>query len=309
MTEPNDGSHPRAKNAPAYFVHENCRLFRRHPEIYFTGRVHELVEHRLTALGHNVSRAGFFIHHFGQLVEQEVRAQKAAAYLELLRLKVQEMPEDPLAWVQLGLQAYECSRDADEALRCFNRAIRLEPQASEAWVFKGMILLDEGECAEALKALESTAPTGPSRILQTQLRADALHNLGRLTEARAAYIRALKLTQDDPVILSKLGYTETKLGNPKQGVEKLKRAARADPESAEIRDRFMKACIFINCLPEAAEQAEELARIAPNPRAFLRAASIRVRLQQNEQANSVLARGLRMFPTSADLKRALSELA
>ena len=34
---PNQNPHPRAQHAPAYFVHENCRLFRRDPEIYFVG--------------------------------------------------------------------------------------------------------------------------------------------------------------------------------------------------------------------------------------------------------------------------------
>src|SRR5262249_49479895 len=59
ITEPNDHTHPRAALAPAYFVHENCRLFRRNPEIYFVGRIHELVEHRINALDLKIGHADF----------------------------------------------------------------------------------------------------------------------------------------------------------------------------------------------------------------------------------------------------------
>jgi tetratricopeptide (TPR) repeat protein len=309
VTEPNDRVHPRAKHAPAYFVHENCRLFRRSPEVYFTGRVHELVERRLTALNLKLERANFFIHHFGQLAEQEARAQKAAGYLELLRLKVQDTPEDPLAWVQLGLQEYESSHQAEQALHCFNEALRLQPGSSEAHVFKGMVLVEIGKYREAVEELEQARPSGPSNALRLQLRADALHNLGKLEESCASYLQAIKLSQNDPVLLSKLGYTEVKLGHIQRGLKRLNRATQAAPMLAEVRERAMKACIVLNRVPEAAEQAEELARIDPNPRAYLRAASVWMQVQKKDKAALLIEQGLRLFPHSADLQRALTELA
>ncbi len=99
VAEPNRSKHPRARQAPAYFVHENCRLFRRDPEIYFVGRVHELVEPRIQALGRRLPMAPICIHHFGQLAQEESRNRKAAAYRDLLRLKVQDLPNDAMAWI------------------------------------------------------------------------------------------------------------------------------------------------------------------------------------------------------------------
>lgn len=309
VTVANDGSHPRAKNAPACFVHENCRLFRRDPEIYFTGRVHELVEHRISALNLRLSRANFCIHHFGQLEAEEARARKASAYLELLRLKVREMPDDALAWVQLGLQEYECSRECQAALQCFDRALQLQPHASEAWVFKGMVLLDAGQHQIALEALDRVDASSPSKALGAHLKGDALHNLGRLEEARAAYRRAVRLTQDDPVVLSKLGYTEVRMGQARRGLETLMRAAKAAPRTAEIRERLMRACIVLDRLPEAAEHAEELTRIDSQPRSYLRAASVWMQLEQKEKASRLLELGLKLFPASTDLQRAWHELS
>ena len=305
---PNKNPHSRAPHAPAYFVHENCRLFRRDPEIYFVGRVHELVEPRIHASGRRLSLAKFCIHHFGQLVEEEARRRKAAAYRDLLRMKVRELPDDPMAWTQLGLQEYECSREPSEPLRCFERALALGPRATPAAVFKGMIYLELGQCDQALAALDAAHPDQHSRALREHLRGDALHNLGRLQEACTAYRDALRLAGYDCVLSSKLGYTEVGLGRRQQGIARLREAAQRAPENIEIRQRLMKVLVSLNHLADAAEEAEQLASLEGTARAYLRAASIRVHARQLQRAREVLHRGIASFPDSTDLCRALAEL-
>jgi hypothetical protein len=305
---PNDGRHPRAKDAPAYFIHENCRFFRHDPKIYFTGRVHELVENQVSGLGYKLAVANFCIHHFGQLFDAQIRDGKAVFYRDLLRLRVQEHPDDPLGWVQLGLQEYEVFKNVEEALRCFARCLALEPRVAEAWLFTGMIYVDLGKCQEALTALERDRREGPVTALREQLKGDALLGLSRFKEARLAYRRAIKLTgKDDPLLESKLGYTEVKAGQKNTGLAKLRRAARAYPGMFAIHDRLMKACIIADRLPEAAEVAEQLAGASANPKFFLRAASIRAQLRQWEQAADTLSRGLLLFPQSPELQCAHAE--
>jgi glycosyltransferase involved in cell wall biosynthesis len=309
IAEVNASSYPRAKSAPAYFVHENCRLFRRDPGIYFVGRVHELVEPRINALGRRLPMAPFFIHHFGHLAHEETRNQKAAAYRDMLRIKVRELPNDPMAWVQLGLQEYECSREASEALRCFERALILEPRATQAALFKGMVYLDLGKYSQAIEALDSTRGDQRSRGLREHLRGDALHNLGRLLEARTAYQEAVRFSGNDPVLSSKLGYTEVRLGRAREGISRLKEAAEKAPEVAEIRERLMKAFVAVNILSDAADQAEKLASLEGTAKAYLRAASIRAHAQQRQRAREVLHRGIAVFPDSTELRRAFAELS
>src|SRR5580698_1127628 len=307
---PNDGRHPRAKDAPAYFVHENCRFFRRDPQIYFTGRVHELVENQVSGRGYKLGIANFCIHHFGQLLDEQIRDKKAVFYRDLLRLRVQEHPDDLVGLVQLGLQEYEVFKNPEEALRCFARCLTLEPGVAEAWLFTGMIYVDLGKYQEALTALENDRRQGSVTALREQLKGDALLGLGRFKEARLAYRRAIKLTGSaDPLLESKLGYTEVKAGQKNTGLEKLRRAARAVPGMFAIHDRLMKACIMADRLPEAAEVAEQLASTAGNPKLFLRAASIRAQLRQWEQAADVLSRGLLLFPQSTELRSAHAEVA
>jgi len=309
IAQVNTTSHPRAQAAPAYFVHENCRLFRRDPGVYFVGRVHELVEPRINAMGQRLPMAPFYIHHFGQLAQEEMRQQKAAAYRDMLRMKVRELPSDPMAWIQLGLQEYECSREAPEALRCFERALILEPKATQAALFKGMVYLDFGKYSQAIEVLDGMRGDQRSRGLREHLRGDALHNLGRLLEARAAYHEAVRFSGNDPVLSSKLGYTEVRLGRAKEGINRLKEAAEKAPNVAEIRERLMKAFVAVNILPDAADQAEKLASLEGTAKAYLRAASIRAHAKQPQRAREVLNRGITVFPDSAELRRAFAELS
>jgi glycosyltransferase involved in cell wall biosynthesis len=305
---PNDGRHERAIDAPAFFVHENVRFFRRHPEIYFIGRVHEIVETRIKALGLRIPLANFFIHHFGQLIGHDNREKKGAYYLDLLRLKIQDDPNDALGWIQLGLQEYEYSKNPQEALRCLERGLALEPRASEAWLFVAMICVDLAKYEEALHAAEHDRREGPRAALREQVRGDALHCLQRFAEARVAFRRAIKLSGEDPLLESKLGYTEMKLGQKTTGLTRLRRAAQAAPGMFAIHDRLMKACIMSGELPEAAEVAEKLAQAAGHPQLFLRAASIHARAEQWEHAERVLAEGLSRSPDSAELRGAHDEV-
>ena len=304
---PNDYRHERAKNAPSYIEHENCRLFRRHPGIYFTGRIHELVENQIRALGLRLPTANFFIHHFGQLVDQEAREKKRLFYLDLLRAKTEEKPDDPVAWTQLGLHEFECFNRPEEALRCFERALALRPAAPETWLFTGMVFLKLERYQEALNALERDNRDGSSLALREDLRGDALYGVGRYKEARMAYRRSLKLSRNNPLLESKLGYTEVKLGQKSTGLARLRHAARLVPDVHAVHDRLMKGCIMAGRLEEAAEAAEKFTFVMGHPKLFLRAASIRAQLKEWNRAEEILVRGLELFPESAELQDARAE--
>ena len=305
---PNDYRHERAKKAPSYIEHENCRLFRRHPGIYFTGRIHELVENQIRTLGLKLPTANFFIHHFGHLADQEARDKKKVFYRDLLRAKTEEKPEDFAAWTQRGLHEFECFNEPEEALRCFERALTLQPTAPETWLFTGMALLKLERYQQALNALEHDTRKGSSFALREDLRGDALYGVGRYQEARMAYRRALKLSENNPLLESKLGYTEVKIGQKSSGLAHLRHAARVVPDIHSIHDRLMKGCIVAGRLEEAADAAEKFTFVMGHPKLFLRAASIRAQLKEWDRAEEILMRGLTLFPESTELREARAEV-
>src|SRR5690606_28118797 len=126
---------PEAQPYSAYVEHENVRLFRRQPEIRFVGRVHESVGPSIEASGLALDRADLRIHHFGLAADPETRARKNRFYRDLGRKKVQEMPGNAQAHFELGLVELDNFHNDAEALRCFERACRLNPRLSVAWFF------------------------------------------------------------------------------------------------------------------------------------------------------------------------------
>ncbi len=66
----------RRENIRPTSSYENVRLFRRHPEIYFTGRVHETVGWRIQETRKKLRAANFCIHHFGMASDEQTLARK-----------------------------------------------------------------------------------------------------------------------------------------------------------------------------------------------------------------------------------------
>jgi len=303
----NDSRHPRASAAGSYFVYEKCRLFRRQPDIFFTGRIHEQVELTIRAAKLNLRPAVLCIHNFGLLERHEDMGKKLTYYRDLLRLRVQEEPDDFRGWTYLGRMEYDSFNNRGEALRNFQRALELNPGCVEALLFTAMIYLDLGRAQDAIPFLNFTAPDDPSALQKQCLLGDAFSQCSQLVEAQIAYRAALRFCEIDPEIESKLGLLEVKLGQTNEGLRRLERAAAASPPKPAIHDRLMKAYVLMNMLPQAAAAAECVATLAPHPKAFLRAASIHAQSQNWEQSARLLRQGLNLFPNAPDLQAAYSE--
>jgi glycosyltransferase involved in cell wall biosynthesis len=118
---------PGTERARAYADFAICRLFRRHAGIYYVGRVHEHVEPSIRALGLTLASSDLVIHHFGHLCSAAELRAKNEFYRKLGRLKVKDAPNDPEAWVELGLQEYEQFRNYSAGIECFKKALALNP--------------------------------------------------------------------------------------------------------------------------------------------------------------------------------------
>ena len=304
-----DSPVPRAERARAYADFAICRLFRRNPEIYYVGRVHEHVEPRIHALGMTLASADLVIHHFGHLCSPAELRAKNEFYRKLGRLKVKDAPNDPEAWVELGLQEYEQFRNYPAGMECFKKALALKPGYSSVPALSlANLYIDIHADDQALALLSAVSMTGRAAGAKEHICGDAFYNLGRLKEARSAYVRALGILSDNALIGSKLGLTEVRLGLKKNGLARLMKALQANPDDFEMHDRLIKAYILANRLTEAAEAAERLAAKMPNPTTVLRAASIRAQMREWKFAEEIVLAGLQKFPENRELLRAKAEM-
>ena len=309
-TRPNQNGFPPAKRFPAYVEHHVVRLFRRRPEVYFVGAVHESVEPRILQIGGVVGKADFPIHHIGFACDPETRLRKNRFYLQLLQKKVQEMPDDAQVHVQLGLSYIDNDGNFEAALNCFAAACRIRPSFGTAWLYHGLVLRTLGRPAESLEALErAKALSGRSADL-AEGEGDAYYDLQDFDAARRAYKRALTFRDRWPAIESKLGLAEVRLGRTKSGLERMRRAVQDEPLTGDIHDRLIQACCWLNLLEEAAQAAEhKLAVAPPHPQSFLRAAAIHAQLKRLDRAALILRAGLTLFPGVERLQRCYVELA
>jgi len=305
---PNTSAPDFARQYPAYVQHQNVRLFRRHPDVYFVGRVHETVGPRILELGMEMGPANFLIHHLGFIADGQTLARKYEFYRDLGREKIRENPDDASAHFELGIEEYEHFHNNDEALKLFARACELNPRFGVAWLFYGLALSRAGRHREALACLDRAEAGGGKVSLVAEGKGDACYGVGDFSAARRSYLKALDLLGDSSQIESKLGLTEVRLGRSEEGLAHLRKAIEQEPETAEPYDRLIAAYAWLGRLPDAADTAEaKLARTEPQPGHFMRAASLRAQLQDWPRAITLLSEGKSHFPDSEKLQKAMAE--
>lgn len=302
--KPNDSAYEPAKAFPAYVDHENVRLFRRDPEIYFTGRVHETVGNRILDTGRKLSRANFFIHHFGMVVDDTVMAKKLLFYRDLGRDKLIEMPNDAQAHLEVGIVELENLGNVEQALQYFERACSLKPRFGVAWFFAGKSQFRLGRFTEAARSLERAESVGHPTAAVAELAGDANYNLGDYDRSCTWYKRGLKRDPGNPSIESKLGLAEARAGNPTAGQGRLRRAIERTPACPDLYDRLVVIEVWLGNLAEAAQAAEaKLTNVPARPEDYVRAASIWAQMKDRPRAVDTLRKGIVIFPNS-DLLRA-----
>lgn len=306
--KPNLSAPDFAKQYPAYVQHENVRLFRRHPDICFEGRIHETVGGRILDLGMKMGRASFLIHHLGFIADNDTLRRKWEFYRELGREKVRERPDDAQAHFELGVEEFEHFHNNEEAIRLFARACKLNPRLGVAWLFYGLALARAGKHREAIASLDQAEACGSKMHVVHESKADSYYSLGDFTAAKSSYLQTLEVLGDSPQVESKLGLTEVRLGQSKEGLARIRGAVEREPETAELYDRLTAACAWLGRLPEAADVAEtKLKRTALQPGQYLRTASLRAQLGQWPQVITLLREGLSHFPHAVKLQAALAE--
>jgi Tfp pilus assembly protein PilF len=306
--KPNRSRLESAKRFPAYVEQKNVRLFRRRPQFYFAGCVHESVRPQIVKTGGILGKANFLIHHFGLVVDGAVWARKRQLYWELGRKKVLEMPDNAQAHLELGLVEFHAWHNDEEALRGFRAALQLNPQMRTAWLYQGLALERLGRPSEALGALQRAKSIGGDSAPLAEGEGDAHFSLHDFESARACYRRALAYRRTLS-LESKLGLAEVRTGRTRAGLKRLRQAVEKEPGRCAIHDRLIQAYVGLNLVEEAAAAADrKLVSIRPGVQSFLSTANLHAQLCHWEKAVEVLRAGLSRFPEAEKLRTCLTDL-
>src|SRR5579883_235044 len=108
---------------------DQCRLFRHHPDIRWSYRVHEQILPAIGRLGHPVRFTDICIDHSGY-TDPATRAHKDERNLRLLHLEEAEQPDDPFTLFNLGW-AYHARGQPGRALAYLHKSLeRADPTAT-----------------------------------------------------------------------------------------------------------------------------------------------------------------------------------
>jgi len=308
--KPNDSLLPAAKAYPAYVEHENVRFFRCDRRIYFVGRVHESVGSRIEGNGLRLARASFLIHHFGLVADVETRARKNRFYRNLGKMKVDEMPTNAQAHLELGLAELENLGNVEEALSSFESACRLNPRLVVAWFFAGVANFRLGKFQDSIQCLKQAEKRGRRTVAAAEMIGDSHYNLAEFSESVRAYERALKFAPRSAILESKCGLAKVRMGFAEAGLQRVRHAILRQPTLAETHDRLVLSFVSLGRVSEAALAAEEKLHCvkAASANDFTRAASLWDKSGDWARATAVLQEGLQIYRGDSKLNKALNEV-
>ncbi|WP_248341749.1 DUF3857 domain-containing protein [Anaeromyxobacter paludicola] len=159
-----------------------------------------------------------------------------AAQADLLRLELAaRFPRLPAAQAAAARAARRLDRTA-EAIRLERAVLALRRDDGLARAALVQLLVDRGDVAGALAALEEAERFDPSDLAVRLRRGDLLAGSGRLAEAEAAYGAAERIAPEDPEPPERRGRARLQAGEAREALADLQRALELKPQNPELKE-------------------------------------------------------------------------
>jgi tetratricopeptide (TPR) repeat protein len=166
----------------------HLRLFRRHPELMWHGRVHEQLRPAPTDLGYEQVWSDIRIQHVGYQNAAE-QQRKSNRNLRLLRMDYAVDPDDSSTLVHLGLTYFHLGR-REQARSTLLHLLKLDKKPGEhlrqVYGVLATMEMQEGRLREALSILDQGLLLFPRGEYLLYLRSECLYELDRYAEAKTA---------------------------------------------------------------------------------------------------------------------------
>lgn len=204
-----------------------ARLFPRHPQVGFSGCVHESVEGALAASGIPLKQSGLVLHHYGQVRDSARMRAKMHLYLELGMNKLEQEPVSARAHFELGIQ-HQALEQYAEAIPHFVAAVKHDASFAIADLYAGIChsrLEQYGPAGQHLEKARRSLPA--SAELECELGLLDLKE-GRAQAAAAWFEGILQRQPTHVASLSYLGAVRTSQGKLGEGIALLEKALAID---------------------------------------------------------------------------------
>ena len=240
------------------YGHSNAypRLFRRHPNIGFEGKVHEQIAPSIERLGMPILPSTVVVRHLGYGQSVEITMQKSRRNISLLRVQLDESPDDAYARFQLG-NSLTMLKEFPEARLELERAKAspILPPSIQANISNLLAEIDvnEGKFDDAIGRYRKSLRLAPMQKMARWFMGGVLMNLRRFPEAlpllkeltrssvppHAGMDIAFDLTLEPAAVYYRLGICHQEHGDARDAEEAYVASLWYKPaEAAEIVERL-----------------------------------------------------------------------
>jgi Flp pilus assembly protein TadD len=164
--------------------------------------------------------------------QRDIDQQQFAAAIAPLQKILAEEPDFAYGHFQLAY-VYTALKKPKEAQAEYERAARLDPKMSAAYVNLGILLLDAGENVSAVSPLRKAVELLPAEARPRYLLAVALDRSSDHAGAAEAFTGLLHLDPNNITAINYLGWAALHAGRPADAETKFRHATEVEPKGAE----------------------------------------------------------------------------
>ena len=194
------------------------------------------------------------------------KVASAESDLELLdkMASTDDSPALKVAALRRAAVKYYLDGDIDQAVKCCDEAITIQPEAADLYNLKGNIWGLAGRYEEALKEKDEAVRLAPDNAEYHDSRSATLHELGRYEEALKESDEAVRLAPGNAEYHNSRGVTLHKLGRFEEALKEKDEAVRLDPDNARYHNSRGNTLHKLGRFEEALKEDDESIRLNPD---------------------------------------------
>jgi len=234
--------------------------------------------------------------------------QAGASFQRALR----DDPDSSEAVYGLGV-VYLQQQKTTEARECFERATTLEPAYPDtlpnAWNNLGLLAAREGRAAEAIPLFQKALALSPDHLIALENLGNAYRQLKQWEDARKTLEHAVAVGPQDAEANYSLAMVYAQFNDSDRAYEYLQRALRIRPDYPEALNNLGVLYLRTQRRDQAVQTFEECIRVAPKfDQAYLNLARVYILEGTPDKARTVLLELLKQHPDHAQAQQMLVEL-
>ncbi len=170
--------------------------------------------------------------------------------------------EDATMWGNKGNTLVESSM-YDDAIRCYDKALEINPCSMEAWNNKGLALARTGRLAEAVQSYDKALEIDPGDSEVMYNKGISLAQLGKPKEAIECYDKLLAVNPRDADAWCSKGDVLFESGRREEALEAYNKSIEIDPKDEVTWNNRGMTLVKLNRFTEAIESYDRALEINP----------------------------------------------